>query len=1667
VLPTATTVSPHNPATVEIMYTNIGDIDFEVSPYVYDDGSHYDSPRPQFEYQGQTFSTIPDERKEFESFHLKVGESKTITITFKVTSDMENGTYKFSIGGVILDQDGSVVNFDETPFRLNVEGGTPPPTTPPSEPPRARIDILSSTGELQSEFEKGEQVVLDGSKSYDPDGGSLTFYWIDDTDGFLSDQSYFTMTTLSVGKHTITLTVTDDEGDTDTATAQITINEENLPPVANAGPDFTVGVNETFTLDASDSYDPDGTIVEYSWTFGPYPYSSKSGKVVTHSYYTAGEYTVTLRVTDNNGAVDEDTVVVTVGKSEPQLLITTISIPSILESNKEYEVKVAVKAQNSEIRNLWAELKTDSYYIDITTNPVIKCGNLDSNEEFIFSWNIKSINEGKTKIDMIFTGDNIEEKKIEGNVTIESTAPPSPGSDSVYIFPSDLYEKSEDKGVTDATCALSVYYFLLDKGYTIADSEDEAKIVILFGGPHVNSITQKINDITLSKGWGYKNNKIQVQGKPLTNQYDGIVGSLFFNNKVYILIYGNEASGTIAATKGFLENITGYTENENINMFNGDTIEILLQEYEKYSGDIIQKIDFLEEQTLQEDYKTITLVHDYFQKLTEMNYIKSNSVQDAFIKVVLSTIMDSLLDKAVDEVSNFLSTISITYMDEFLEYTQIESEYFVYVSFTHMVKTTEYSVKPEILEAVTESWLFDLFKNRVNSWVSNVTIGAKKDFMLSETMSTMYDKPEINFVDNQQWKEIVQKYKSRNQAGAQDTIKQVLTEFSCFEEIKTMSRALSVQQYPSMVMTALNCTDEELLRAIEILALERQRIKSHAYPGFWNEMNDLEFQYAQNRDTIAGEIQYFSTIEDIFNIAKGFQQILSVFCTLSAKYTLGATEIVSKVSSIANATQFEKIAGRAMTDDEKTMTAIVATFVGEQRAMVTMRILFCKEITARQISFINALPKASRAGRADVTLSLKKNNLRYGEATILSIKEEKINFSKRFIIYTLNTNDSQNFSKLFYIAENNEERFSTYSFGNLVLSPEIGLDLKPDDFEASKIFHSNGEHLTLSSFVEIFVGDSESSSGIWVALPTRSTTEEVTVIPYSQLDIIRTHDSGLNCNTFWGYDGVGFNQIVSYNLVVDLPLNPALDMGAVIHEVNPRNIGKFKRIFPLEWTATMVYMINEGALYFPIESYNVAVYDGSNLIHYIGLKDISGFGAFKISSFPEHIRSWKVATEEDAEFILGSPADLHVYDSEGRHVGINYKTGDIDLQIPGSYYEEFGDIVRIIIENAVDTYRVEIKGKEDGEYHLMVSQPVEVIMADGSTGISKINIPISSQIKKEETYVVEYDRDELSRKLTQEVSEIVGTLETTEIDEAAESRIIAEASKEIVDNIDTDKDGISDIEDTTPFIVKKGLPLYWALLIGLVLLGIVSYVGRRTIRKAITVKEPPTISRLPIESAVKVIVDDREYTVGDSVTVGRSESADIQISDPIVSRMHAKIYKDDTGQYWIKDTKSTHGTFIHKNGEYKKITKWALYDGDIIVLCHDPEGGKQFSITFKTVKKPQSMRARTQIEAEVIIEGESFPLTRKSMTIGRSDSADIQIDDSYQYVSRMHAKIYKDDTGQYWIKDTKSTHGTFIHKNGEYKKITKWALYDGDIIVVSRGSKGAYDLSMEFRKGSS
>ena len=152
-------------------------------------------------------------------------------------------------------------------------------------------------------------ITFDGSGSYDLNGDSLTYAW-DFGDGSRGTSVNPTHAYTAGGTYTVTLVVNDGKADSEPSTTTATITEVNDAPVADAGSGQNVVVGKVVTFNGSGSYDPDGTISRYNWTFGDE--TTGTGITTTHTYGTAGEYTVELTVTDDGGSTDTDTALVTV-----------------------------------------------------------------------------------------------------------------------------------------------------------------------------------------------------------------------------------------------------------------------------------------------------------------------------------------------------------------------------------------------------------------------------------------------------------------------------------------------------------------------------------------------------------------------------------------------------------------------------------------------------------------------------------------------------------------------------------------------------------------------------------------------------------------------------------------------------------------------------------------------------------------------------------------------------------------------------------------------------------------------------------------------------------------------------------------------------------------------------------------------------------------------------------------------------------------------------------------------------------------------------------------------------------------------------------------------------------------------------------------------------------
>ncbi|WP_135661509.1 PKD domain-containing protein [Halorhabdus rudnickae] len=157
--------------------------------------------------------------------------------------------------------------------------------------------------------EPGEDITFDASDSSDPDGTIASSEW-DFDDGNSATGEVVTHSYGSSGDYTVTLTVTDDAGASVTASQTVSVSSDNTTPNASFRVDPSdPAPGDIVTFDAADSSDADGTVDSYEWDLGDG--NSATGQTVTNSY-ESGEYTVTLTVTDDDGATDSNATTVVV-----------------------------------------------------------------------------------------------------------------------------------------------------------------------------------------------------------------------------------------------------------------------------------------------------------------------------------------------------------------------------------------------------------------------------------------------------------------------------------------------------------------------------------------------------------------------------------------------------------------------------------------------------------------------------------------------------------------------------------------------------------------------------------------------------------------------------------------------------------------------------------------------------------------------------------------------------------------------------------------------------------------------------------------------------------------------------------------------------------------------------------------------------------------------------------------------------------------------------------------------------------------------------------------------------------------------------------------------------------------------------------------------------------
>jgi len=197
------------------------------------------------------------------------------------------------------------------------------PEAPMPQPPSAQFFYYPSWPNTN------ETVTFNASASYDPDGYIVSYNWDfgDGTPVVIESEPITTHRYNAFGNYTVTLTIIDNDGLTANSTTIVSVRQHPVASFIFSPTDPLEG--EPITFDASASTPDGGTIVSYEWNFGDGNITTASDPIITHTYPTFGNYTVTLNVTDSEGKWDTESKTITVrAPPPPQYYLTVKTEPA-------------------------------------------------------------------------------------------------------------------------------------------------------------------------------------------------------------------------------------------------------------------------------------------------------------------------------------------------------------------------------------------------------------------------------------------------------------------------------------------------------------------------------------------------------------------------------------------------------------------------------------------------------------------------------------------------------------------------------------------------------------------------------------------------------------------------------------------------------------------------------------------------------------------------------------------------------------------------------------------------------------------------------------------------------------------------------------------------------------------------------------------------------------------------------------------------------------------------------------------------------------------------------------------------------------------------------------------------------------------------------------------
>ncbi len=178
------------------------------------------------------------------------------------------------------------------------------------------------------------EILFDASESMDPDGEIVSYEWDFDNDGQYDDAIGLkpTSTFNQIGKYTVSLRVTDNNGEFATKDMEINVMEpKEVVALITTEEGQTYFAGQAYTFDARNSVSPFGSIEKYEWDFGDGT-KKETLRTVEHIFEKTGTYNVILKITDDTGQKGEMSLEIIVGKSEEAPVPKVTTLPEYKEN---------------------------------------------------------------------------------------------------------------------------------------------------------------------------------------------------------------------------------------------------------------------------------------------------------------------------------------------------------------------------------------------------------------------------------------------------------------------------------------------------------------------------------------------------------------------------------------------------------------------------------------------------------------------------------------------------------------------------------------------------------------------------------------------------------------------------------------------------------------------------------------------------------------------------------------------------------------------------------------------------------------------------------------------------------------------------------------------------------------------------------------------------------------------------------------------------------------------------------------------------------------------------------------------------------------------------------------------------------------------------------------